>query len=377
MSGRRPRSTALTTLAIACCAVAAFAAGCGGNDKSSAKHTPATVLTYAAEPPSGGSQVDAAAVSRTAAIMRARLKRLGATGATVTTSGTRLQVTIPDGPNARTARQEVGTTARLAFYDWETNVVGYDGRTAPTDGNVTGAESAGQPASGASQSEYQAVKQAAALKPRGDAAGTGPSAWFGIDSAARKVLCGPESAMAVARDACTGAAKHPSSFVAIPTGYVVVQAESDPRDPKTVAVAADAYFILRDRPALLGTDITNPEQNTDATTGEPTVTFDFTPVGRAKWEAATRAISERGRKAMLPGVDSASVANHFAIVLDDKLISVPFIDPRENPHGIDGDNGSQISGGFTKQSARDLTNLLALGPLPLQLGLVAQRRTTG
>ena len=363
---------AAATITIACCVAAA---GCGGKDDS-AKRGPATVLTYATEAPSGG-PVDAASIDRTVALMRARLRRLGVDGATVARSGSRVVATIPDGRNARSARQLVGVTARLVFYDWEANVVGPNGRTAPTDADVTGGVSAGQPGTGASQSRYEAVEQAAKLRPRASAAATAPSAWYGVDSVSKLVLCGPQSAADVTRDTCAGAAKHPSSYVHIPTGYVVVQAQSDATDRRTVAAAADSYYILRDRPALLGTDIENPGQSTDQTTRQPTVTFDFTPTGRAAWQATTRAIAERGTAAMSPGVDSASVANHFAIVLDDRLISVPYIDPRQNPHGIDGANGSQISGGYTTRSARDLANLLKLGPLPLHLGLVAQRRTTG
>jgi hypothetical protein len=34
-------------------------------------------------------------------------------------------------------------------------------------------------------------------------------------------------------------------------------------------------------------------------------------------------------------------------VLDNELISVPFIDFQQNPDGIDARNGSQIEGGFT------------------------------
>ena len=43
--------------------------------------------------------------------------------------------------------------------------------------------------------------------------------------------------------------------------------------------------------------------------------------------------------------DDAS--QHFAIVLDDELISAPYINYQENPDGIDGSTGAQISGSFT------------------------------
>jgi SecD/SecF fusion protein len=43
---------------------------------------------------------------------------------------------------------------------------------------------------------------------------------------------------------------------------------------------------------------------------------------------------------------------------------VPFIDFRQNPEGIDGASGMQISGDLTRESARQLAALLSAGPLP-------------
>ena len=55
---------------------------------------------------------------------------------------------------------------------------------------------------------------------------------------------------------------------------------------------------------------------------------------------------------------------HFAIVLDDQLITVPFINFEQYPDGINGDHGADISGNLTSQSAADLAILLRFGPLP-------------
>ena len=71
-----------------------------------------------------------------------------------------------------------------------------------------------------------------------------------------------------------------------------------------------------------------------------------------------------------------SVANHFAIILDNKLISVPYIDPQQNPDGIDGSNGSQISGSFTIKSAQRLANLIKTGALPIKLELISQSQVS-
>ena len=63
-------------------------------------------------------------------------------------------------------------------------------------------------------------------------------------------------------------------------------------------------------------------------------------------------------------------------MLDDELISTPYIDFRKNADGIDGRNGSEISGGFTIQSAQELANLLKTGALPLKLKNIANSQVS-
>jgi preprotein translocase subunit SecD len=55
---------------------------------------------------------------------------------------------------------------------------------------------------------------------------------------------------------------------------------------------------------------------------------------------------------------------HFAIALDGQLLTVPFVDFKQYPDGINGDHGADISGDLTPRSARDLAILLRFGPLP-------------
>ncbi len=333
-------------------------------------------LVYEAQP-TKYSKVTTDSIQRTMDIMRDRIDNLGVAEPEIQRSGNnQIEVSLPDVKNADDAQSQVGTTAQLAFYDWEKNVVGPDGKTAPADANVTGGSVAGTPGSGASQSQYDAVKQASRLKPQDNPLNTTSGTWYGVDDKARTVLCGPQNTEKAARDACTNASKRPTSYVEVPEGYVVVQSQSDATDPRQVAAASDSYFILQDLPSLRGTDIKNPEQNTNSTTGAPTVTFDFTSSGRKKWQKTTREIAQRGTANLLPGVDPQQVANHFAIVLDNKLISVPFIDPRENPDGIDGSNGSEISGGFTIKTAQSLANLLKTGALPIHLELISQSQVS-
>ena len=191
---------------------------------------------------------------------------------------------------------------------------------------------------------------------------------------AKAVVCGPQATEADARESCENAGKRPTSFVEVSRGSIVVQAEGADGDKAAKALAADAYFVLEDDPSLVGRDIKDPEQDVDPTTGQPNITYDVTDAGREKWQTMTREIARRGQAAVLPGVDPSLAANHFALVLDNKLISVPYIDPQQNPDGIDGENGSQISGNFTTKSAKELAAMLRTGPLPLALELTHQRR---
>ena len=85
----------------------------------------------------------------------------------------------------------------------------------------------------------------------------------------------------------------------------------------------------------------------------------------------TRTLAERGSRRV--GVVPGNANQHFAIVVDDQIVSVPYIDFRQNPEGIDGSTGSQIQGGFTIASARQLASILGSGELPVALELVATR----
>ncbi|MCW3024378.1 MAG: secD [Conexibacter sp.] len=335
-------------------------------------------LVYQAKP-TRFSKVTSDSINRTMDIMRQRVDNLGVAEPEIQRSGSdQIDVSLPDVKNADQAQQQVGTTAQLLFYDWEKSVLGPDGKSHPLDAAVTGGQGAGQPGSG-TQTYYEAVTRASKFPPTNEPNDTTNGLVYGVDDKAKTVLCGPQETVADTRAACQTEGKKPTRFVTVPRGYIIVRAEADDSNKAAQASASDAYYILKDDPALLGTDIKNPEQNTDSGaggTGQPNVTFDFTSAGRKKWAAVTRVIAQRGSDQLLPGIDARTVANHFAIVLDNKLISVPYIDPRQNPDGIDGANGSEISGGFTIKSAQRLANLIKTGALPIKLELISQSQVS-
>ena len=109
----------------------------------------------------------------------------------------------------------------------------------------------------------------------------------------------------------------------------------------------DQWWVIKDNPVLSGNDIKNPEQNFEnGTGGAPIVTMEFTDQGREAFADTTREIAQRGQdNAVLNGglQNPIAASHHFAIRLDNELISTPYINFRENPDGIDGSTGRRRS----------------------------------
>jgi len=309
VSGVRPIASR-RSLALATVLVALAAGGCGQGSSSAG----ATGAAAAADGVELLYQAPPATLARTAATLRRRLAALGVDGATVARAGAgRVAVTVPDRATADRVKGTLAVRGRLAFYDWEANVLGAAGRPHPGDVAVTGGMSAGSVGAG---THARAVARRIAARHRGAA--------------------------------------------------VVVQAEPAPR-------VAPGFFALAAHVALRGTDLRHARQARDAITGKSDVAFAFTRAGARRWRTLTRTIARRGQALIRPGESSLVVAQHFAIVLDGRLLSVPFLDPQFNPDGVDAADGSQISGAFTATRARGLAAVIASGPLPAALHLLAER----
>jgi SecD/SecF fusion protein len=331
-------------------------------------------LVYQAKP-TKQSAVTPDSLNRAIDIMRQRVDQLGVAEPEIQRSGNdQIQVSLPNVTNAQRAEQQVGQVAQMYFYDWETNVMGPGCKAAPGDASVTGGPQAGNPTFALSQ--YDAVLRAAQCPARNPNTATTQGTWYLLDTKNHKVIAGPEeSRAALFSERATKAPGADEKVVEVKPGTVIVRAEV----PDTAKTKPDKWFVLNDNPALSGTDIKNPEQNLDSGAGgngQPIVTFDFTSKGRKIWQDVTRAIAQRGQASQIPGQDPLNSAQHFAVVLDDELISVPYIDYRQNPDGIDASNGSQISGGFTIRTAQNLANQLKTGALPIKLELISQSQVS-
>jgi SecD/SecF fusion protein len=328
-------------------------------------------LIYQAKP-TKQSAVTGDAIDRSLDIMRKRVDQLGVAEPSLQRSGAdQIDVSLPDVKNADEAASQVGTTAQMWFYDWEGSVLGPNCKTDPQNAQVTGGTSAGVASIPPAISLFDAVTRGAKCPRTNTGKESSGDKYYLVDKERKKVLAGPdETVRDLQKEAINEkVAFDPKQVVKVPQGVVIVRAEQDDPNGKP----PPAWYVLKDQPILGGTDIKNPEQDYDSGPGEsgqPNVIFDFTNHGADVWEKFTRKLSQRGQEFSLGGQGDAS-NQHFAITLDNELISVPQIDWHQYPDGLGGGNGSRISGGFTIESAQRLANLLKTGALPIKLELIS------
>jgi len=348
------------------------------------------------------SKVNSESLERAVEIMRKRVDQLGVSEPEIQLSGEKeITVALPDVSNAARAQNEVGKTAQLQFYDWEPNVIGPEGKPEPTEASVTGGANAGSAASGVS--EYDAIQRAlkrpvelhtpsttwtpGCTEEQGAKGTCLYGTWYLIEPKHEKVLCPggkPYCQGAETEQALYAGYTPPKGAVVkavrVPPGTVLVQARPvENAEGKKIVESPNRWYALKDVPVLDGSDVTNPVQGFDegnGGSGQPNVSFGFTEHGKTVFERVTKEIAERGRNALLPGVSKANSVQHFAIVLDGQLITVPSIDFEQYPTGIDATNGSEISGGFTISSAQELASELQSGALPIRLALISRSQVS-
>ena len=196
---------------------------------------------------------------------------------------------------------------------------------------------------------FQAVRQASRCDPQRDGNNSAADRprFYAFDEVSKRALNNgqPSDTREAALEDLDDAERERAQVVEVPEGILVV------RDQKVRADAPDPdrFWVVQDNPALSGTDIRNPEQNFDQQFGnEPIVRFEFTDRGREAFQEITRAIAQRGRDNAFRAPDP----QHFAIVLDDELVSAPSIDYVEYPDGIDGRPGRRRSRAASRSRPR-------------------------
>ncbi len=360
-------------------------------------------LTLQGRPTPQAPEVTSEAMERSVDIIRSGCDKLGVSEIEVSRLGRdQISVGIPGATNVGTATECATKPARLFFYDWQNNLVGpaeqLQSDTATEDPQQVLQSQrqkwidAGRPPTeglnrqligeGAEPTMWDAVN-IASKQPRNENCencAASDTYYLFSDDKDHELISGPVGDQADLYFDDQGQPIPKKGIVKkVPQGTTVVAELPTDSDGRTVDDPEQAgYFVLTDDAALSGNDIKSPEQNTDEF-NQPNVVFDFTDKGRNAFQEITRRIAQEGQARAIGPVDSnqaSALSGNFAIVLDNQVVSRPIINFVENPDGIDGRTGAQISGGFSIGEAQDLAEFLQRGALPIDLTLTSQSQVS-
>ncbi len=362
-------------------------------------------LVYQGQPTGQVEEVSGEDIERAIEIIRERIDELGVSEPEVSRLGTdQISVSLPDITDAGQAIEQVGTTAQLYFFDWEPSLIGPEftiggrpGQEPPTKAlneslkrwkaagrNINSFENNLLISAGAYPTAYEATLLASEQEPVTDCencTANQPRFYLFEKEAPHKLIAGPEIAKKDLYLSPTGEKRPKDGIVVeIPVGTIVVSELPTDESGQVDDTAQPGWYALKDDPALSGTDITDPEQTYGQVGNEPQVSFKFTDEGRDAFHEITRRIAQRGQaQAIGPvaGEQAAALSGHFAVILDNEVKTRPIINFSENPDGIDGRTGAQISGGFKDVAeAQDLATTLQIGALPINLKLISQTQVS-
>ena len=198
-----------------------------------------------------------------------------------------IRVGLPDVSNAANASQQVGQTAQLYFYDWEPNVIPNPVTTnVPSERGIVPAllrRGQGRLPADARVLPEQVHDQRAAATTCSTRRPTPTSP-------------GPPRTRRTCSPTCLVRSGLPTpQILTVPQGTLVVEkepAQGESAPPDTVAGKNSAsWFVIRDRPALSGTDITDPKPNFDQFNNQPTSPSASPTTGRQAFSDVTKTIA--------------------------------------------------------------------------------------
>ncbi|MEU1818246.1 protein translocase subunit SecD [Streptomyces roseifaciens] len=323
-------------------------------------------------------------------IIERRVNGLGVTEAEVQTQGdNHIIVNIPKGTNAKQARQQVGTTAKLGFRpvlsvapgakteptpdasssgkDKDKDAKDKDGKTKPSG---SPSASASSPASGAPSASASPRQQGRPVTDAVKADATPSASPVAKDDKAKdaKKDDGKKD------DKSKEPTPSPADVAALqkkldaldcttPEGRAKASEAAAGAKPTDVIVACkkdgSAKEILGPV-SVEGTGVTGADAVFDSQQGRGwLVQLKFDSSGSKKFADVTGQLAGK-----------QPPQNQFAIVLDGEVVSDPSVST-----SITGGQ-AEISGGFTQASAQDLANVLSYGALPLSFDVVTEQTVT-
>ena len=290
------------------------------------------------------------AIDRSVEIIRNRVNSFGVAEPEIQTQGSdQIVVALPGADNPEQVVNDLIQPAQLVFINFEANVV----------------DQAGTPK----------LSDAIALAGRTTPKGTRPGAratFYAMDKDGN-YLSGP------APDRQSLAENFPGNTIPagvnvgeVPKGLFLAYEE---RGLSTRSANSGPqqriWYVFQNNPGLVGRDISEARStisNPGIGGSEPIVTIQFTGDGRRKFADITRELAVDGNLAGTP--------QRFAIILDGKIVSNPTVDYKTYPTGIDGRNGAQIEGNFSRGEADTLAKQINSGALPINLKVISQKQVS-
>ncbi len=389
-------------------AAATLLPACAGNGAGDADRpcdgpgTGGPRVVYRAEPTPDAPRVTRAGIEQTIEVMCDRARALGSHGARIRpVRRSRIVVRLGPGGGASQTAVAIGIPARLAFYDWDANVIGNPDQPVPdlaravrrAERSEPRAEDDDLPPTGAEQhtvDRYDGDENRirAFYDRRNDAAG----ATYYAESAGR-VIAGPETSCAglsvalaptreprgesAAGDLDAAACGRRLAGRGLPAGgsvHVVprgirVVAAARPGGGASAGTTGDlsgappeppaGWYVVEDDAGVLPDGVDQAEERKDEATGATGVRVGFDDAGAMAFRALTQSIAARGAQKPTGGDP------RLAVALDEQLVSLLAIDPAASPDGLDPDDGAVIGNLGGAARARLLAKLIDAGALPL------------
>ena len=296
--------------------------------------------------PTRDAEVTPEAIARSVEVIRNRVDSFGVSEPEIQTQGSdQIVVSLPGAKNPDQVVEDLIKPAQLVFTDYEANFIASD------------------------PSLYKMVQKGQGTTPKPPIDGQTSYYLFKKDSA-HTLLAGPDVSKDSLLQPFGGKVPANAELQKLPAGLVIYTQDQKLDPTKADSPSRKVYVLMQDHPGLTGRDITSAAQSFDQAGGsqQPIVTMQFTDQGAQKFQDVTRALAQRG--ALRKGLQS------FAIVLDGNIISTPTVDYRQYPNGISGNNGAQISGNFTTDTARTLADQLNSGAIPIRLDVISQKQVS-
>ena len=334
--------------------------------------------------PEKGQTVDEAGLDDAVTIINDRINGTGVSEPEIRKQGSdQIVIELPGVDDQQRAADLIGQTAKLELYDLQGDLV----PGVSLDLN-------GFPVAHDSVFDLLSTQQTEAKKGE-------PSAFYLVKTPNEKkkiapsLLVGPTqtreallSSKYVKEHGKEGEVPKGTTVLAVPEHMVVITCNQTERYCAGVPDAPNRtyYYLFKYDPTnkenpipeMTGSDLkrTGTRQDFDTQTNQPVVLMQFTGGGAKKFEDITQTLVERGRnlanqQGLGGGAANDNANQQFAIVLDREMKSAPSVDFDDNPNGIPGNNGAQITG-ISISDAKDLALVLRSGTLPFKLITIEQ-----